>query len=154
ITELSLPSTINISFPDSNNLLNFQLTIKPDEGKFYLLSTAGMYKDATFTFSFTVKPTYPHDPPKVLCLNKVYHPNIDLEGNVCLNILREDWKPVLSISSIVYGLQFLLLEPNPDDPLNKEAAEVLRSDRKAFANNVARALKGGIIGPEKFDKLY
>jgi hypothetical protein len=39
----------------------------------------------------------------------VYHPNIDLEGNICLNILREDWKPVLSISSVVYGLQFLFL---------------------------------------------
>jgi hypothetical protein len=40
---------------------------------------------------------------------QVYHPNIDLEGNICLNILREDWKPVLSISSVVYGLQFLFL---------------------------------------------
>lgn len=40
---------------------------------------------------------------------QVYHPNIDLEGKICLNILREDWKPVLSISSIVYGLQFLFL---------------------------------------------
>lgn len=40
---------------------------------------------------------------------QVYHPNIDLEGNVCLNILREDWKPVLSINSIIYGLQYLFL---------------------------------------------
>ena len=40
---------------------------------------------------------------------QVYHPNIDLEGHICLNILREDWKPVLSISSVVYGLQFLFL---------------------------------------------
>jgi len=44
-----------------------------------------------------------------LRLLQVYHPNIDLEGNICLNILREDWKPVLSISSVVYGLQFLFL---------------------------------------------
>ena len=40
---------------------------------------------------------------------QVFHPNIDLEGNVCLNILREDWKPVLSINSVIYGLQFLFL---------------------------------------------
>ena len=53
------------------------------------------------------------------CENKIYHPNIDLDGNVCLNILREDWKPVLTINSIVYGLQYLFLEPNPEDPLNK-----------------------------------
>jgi len=40
---------------------------------------------------------------------QVYHPNLDLEGKICLNILREDWKPVLSISSVIYGLQFLFL---------------------------------------------
>lgn len=50
--------------------------------------------------------------PQVKCLTKVYHPNIDLEGNVCLNILREDWKPVLSINSIIYGLQVRDLWPH------------------------------------------
>ena len=39
----------------------------------------------------------------------MYHPNIDLEGNICLNILREDWKPVLSINSVIYGLSFLFI---------------------------------------------
>ena len=44
---------------------------------------------------------------------QVYHPNIDLQGNVCLNILREEWKPILSISAVVYGLQFLFLVISP-----------------------------------------
>lgn len=38
---------------------------------------------------------------------QIYHPNIDLEGNVCLNILREDWKPVLNINTVIYGLSHL-----------------------------------------------
>jgi ubiquitin-conjugating enzyme E2 M len=80
----------------------------------------------------------------------VYHPNIDLEGNVCLNILREDWKPVLSVSSIIYGLQYLFLDPNPDDPLNKEAAEALRANPGAFATAVRRSLAGGHIGGTYF----
>jgi len=46
---------------------------------------------------------------------------VDLEGNVCLNILREDWKPVLNLNSVMVGLQYLFLEPNADDPLNKGA---------------------------------
>lgn len=79
----------------------------------------GYYQGATFKFTFKFKKSYPHDPPKVTCTQVVYHPNIDLEGNVCLNILREDWKPILNVQSIVIGLQFLFLEPNPDDPLNK-----------------------------------
>lgn len=60
-------------------------------------------------YFFQVGPNYPHEPPKVKCETAVYHPNIDLEGNVCLNILREDWKPVLTVNSIVYGLQYLFL---------------------------------------------
>ena len=72
---------------------------------------------------------------------------------MCLNILREDWKPVLSINSVIYGLQFLFLEPNPDDPLNKEAAMVLRTDKHKFERNVATSMKGGIIDGTKFDAV-
>ncbi len=85
-------------------------------------------------------PFAPLPPPQV------YHPNIDLEGNVCLNILREDWKPVLSVSSVIFGLQYLFLDPNPDDPLNKEAAEALRENPRAFEAAVRRSLAGGHIG--------
>lgn len=62
-----------------------------------------------FLFTFHVSANYPHDPPKVKCKTKVFHPNIDLDGNVCLNILREDWKPVLNINTIVYGLNHLFV---------------------------------------------
>jgi|TARA_B110000977_G_scaffold200961_1_gene293353 ubiquitin-conjugating enzyme E2 M len=70
----------------------------------------------------------------------------DVDGNVCLNILREDWSPVLSISSCVYGLNFLFMDPNPDDPLNKEAAKDLTETPKQFEMNVRRAMQGGRIG--------
>ena len=64
-----------------------------------------MYKRGVFVFDFKVPKTYPHDPPKVQCETTVFHPNIDMEGHVCLNILREDWKPVLTIQSVIMGLQ-------------------------------------------------
>ena len=83
-------------FPDPENILNFTLTIEPDEG---------MYKGGAFNFSFNINQNFPHDPPKVKCTQKIYHPNIDLEGNVCLNILREDWKPVLNLNAVIVGLQ-------------------------------------------------
>jgi len=101
-------------------------------------------------FTFAVSPVYPHEAPKVKCKTKVYHPNIDLEGNVCLNILREDWKPVLSISSIICGLQFLFLDPNPDDPLNKEAAALLRDNPRQFEMNVKRSIQGGVVDGTHF----
>ena len=83
-------------FPNPDDLLNFILTIDPDEG---------MYKGVSVHFNFAVNQNFPHDPPKVKCQQKIYHPNIDLEGNVCLNILREDWKPVLNLNSVIVGLQ-------------------------------------------------
>ncbi|XP_054713837.1 nedd8-conjugating enzyme UbcE2M-like [Uloborus diversus] len=131
INDLSIPMTCAIDFPTADDLFNFKLTITPDEG---------FFKDYGIAFSFAVGQNYPYEPPKVKCLTEIYHPNIDLEGNVCLNILREDWKPVLTINSIVYGLQFLLLEPNPEDPLNETAATQLKMDSKGFASNVRRVM--------------
>nr|XP_029124381.1 NEDD8-conjugating enzyme Ubc12 isoform X2 [Elaeis guineensis] len=99
ISELNLPKTTTISFPNGkDDLMNFEISIRPDEG---------YYQGGTFIFTFQVSPSYPHEPPKVKCKTKVYHPNIDLEGNVCLNILREDWKPVLNINTVIYGLNLL-----------------------------------------------
>ena len=93
---------------------------------------------------------------------QVFHPNIDLEGKICLNILRDDWKPVLDISAVINGLFFLFLvcifsfaqivqldpvtifsqEPNPADPLNKEAAEMMRDNLTQFKATVQRSLRG------------
>jgi len=142
MTELDLPSTMDIQYPDPDDQLNFTLVINPDEG---------MYKGGSFRFNFAINQNFPHDPPKVKCTQKIYHPNIDLEGNVCLNILREDWKPVLNLNAVLVGLQFLFLEPNASDPLNKEAAEDLRLNREGFRRNARSAMLGGAVKGQKFD---
>ncbi|KAI8336268.1 putative ubiquitin-conjugating enzyme E2 [Chlamydoabsidia padenii] len=144
LAELEIPSTIKMDFPDPADILNFKLTITPDEG---------FYKGGSFFFTFAINNNYPHEPPKVRCTQKIYHPNIDLEGNICLNILREDWKPVLSLHSVMVGLQYLFLEPNPDDPLNKEAAEDLRRNRHQFASNVITSMKGGSVNNIVYDRV-
>ncbi|KAE8695340.1 NEDD8-conjugating enzyme Ubc12 [Hibiscus syriacus] len=144
ISELNLPKSCAITFPNGkDNLMNFEVSIRPDEG---------YYLGGTFLFSFQVSPIYPHEAPKVKCKTKVYHPNIDLEGNVCLNILREDWKPVLNINTVIYGLYHLFTEPNYEDPLNHEAAAVLRDNPKMFESNVRRAMSGGYVGQNFFTR--
>ena len=89
ITDIDRSSNYEIQIGE--DMMNFQLIVKPKEG---------YYKSAVIPFSFSVNENYPHEPPKVKCTKKLYHPNIDLQGNVCLNILRDDWKPVLSINSL------------------------------------------------------
>ena len=142
ITDLSLPNTCRIEYPNPNELLNFYLTVCPDEG---------YYKGGSFRFNFVIGGNYPFDPPKVKCETPVFHPNIDYEGNICLNILREDWNPVLSISSIVYGLLNLFHDPKPDDPLNREAGELLRTNPRHFEQVVYKSMRGGYIGDKYFE---
>ncbi|KFY35323.1 hypothetical protein V494_06016 [Pseudogymnoascus sp. VKM F-4513 (FW-928)] len=144
LEELEPSRTWRTEFPDPDDILNFTLTIDPDEG---------MYKGGRFHFSFAINQNFPHDPPKVKCTQKIYHPNIDLEGNVCLNILREDWKPVLNLNAVIVGLQFLFLEPNASDPLNKDAAEDLRSNREGFKRNVKTSMGGGPVRGVPFEKV-
>ncbi|GAM82676.1 hypothetical protein ANO11243_006580 [Dothideomycetidae sp. 11243] len=144
LSELSLPSTMETHFPDADDILHFTLHISPDEG---------IYKSGRFDFTFAMSQNYPHEPPKVKCTQKIYHPNIDTDGNVCLNILREEWKPVLNLNAAIVGLQFLFLEPNASDPLNKEAAEDLSRDREGFKRNVRTSMGGGSVRGVTYDRV-
>mmetsp|Transcript_18428 Transcript_18428/g.23710 ORF Transcript_18428/g.23710 Transcript_18428/m.23710 type:complete len:194 (-) Transcript_18428:317-898(-) len=144
IAELDGGKVATVEFPNPNNLTSFNVAISPD---------SGYWKGATYQFSFVIPAHYPHSPPKVECHTKIYHPNIDLQGKVCLNILREDWKPVLDINAVIYGLIYLFYEPNPDDPLNHEAAELFRKDVGQFARLVTRTLRGGILDGTQFERL-
>jgi ubiquitin-protein ligase len=144
IAELDGGKVANIDFPNPNDLTAFDVSISPD---------TGYWTGATYHFTFTIPPHYPHSPPKVECNTKIYHPNIDLQGKVCLNILREDWKPVLDINAVIYGLIYLFYEPNPDDPLNHEAAELFRKDVRQFERLVTRTLRGGILDGVQFERL-
>ena len=120
ITDLDGGTVAQVDFPNPNDLTNFAVVVSPD---------SGCWAGAKYNFTFAIPALYPHEPPKVTCNTKIYHPNINLEGNVCLNILREDWKPVLDINAVIYGLIYLFYEPNPDDPLNREAADLYRNDK-------------------------
>ena len=62
----------HLLFTDPDDLLNFRLIIAPDEG---------FYRNGRFSFNFKIGPSYPHEPPKVKCVTKIYHPNIDLGKN-------------------------------------------------------------------------
>lgn len=132
ISDLLLPKMCRTVFPNSDDLLNFKIIISPDEG---------FYRGGEFVFNFHIERSYPHAPPKVKCESKIYHPNIDHEGNVCLNILRADWNPVLTINSVVYGLISLLLEPNPEDALNQEAADILKQGPVQFKRKLAKNMR-------------
>jgi len=70
-------------------------------------------------------------PPKVRFLTKIYHPNIDRLGRICLDILKDKWSPALQIRTVLLSIQALLSAPNPDDPLANDIAARWKEDEKA-----------------------
>ena len=144
--EKDLDTNVKLTFPDKNSIMEFEATIK-------ITDEESLWYPATYKFNIKIPPNYPHDPPRCTCVTKIYHPNIDLNGNVCLNILRADWKPILGINIVIIGLKMLFLEPNSNDPLNHEAAAVMRNDFTLFKSNVKKSLKGQTVDGQSFPKL-
>ncbi|KAL8141153.1 hypothetical protein V2J09_007174 [Rumex salicifolius] len=122
--ELDLPFNCEIKFPNGiDDLMTLEVTIRPYEGH---------YRHGEFVFSIEIPSCYPHKPPKVKCKTEIFHPNINYQGNVGLNILREDWVPVLGIKTVICGLYHIILEPNWEISLNEEAAKILVMDPELF----------------------
>lgn len=106
--------------------------------------TGGIYQQGAFSFNLEIPSNYPFQAPSVTCITRVWHPNIDLStGKVLLPILEKDWRPVLSINTVVFGLQLLFLEPNPEYAANPYAAEAMMRDEEIFKAQVKETLNGG-----------
>nr|XP_012422351.1 PREDICTED: ubiquitin-conjugating enzyme E2 N-like [Odobenus rosmarus divergens] len=77
----------------------------------------------TFKLELFLPEEYPMAAPKVRFTTKIYHPNVDKLGRVCLDILKDKWSPALQIRTVLLSIQALLSAPNPADPLANDAAE-------------------------------
>lgn len=141
MADLDLPSNVKL-IRKEGEWMEFSLVLYPN---------MGYWKGGQFEFKFVIPPKYPFDGPKVQCLDKLYHPNIDLEGKVCVNVLRP-WKPTYSVQIVLFGLIFLFTHPNATDPLNNEAAADMRRNPDAFGRNVKQSMRGGRVDGVHFPK--
>merc|ERR1712021_219774 len=86
------------------------------------------YEGGRFKLELFLPEDYPMAPPKVRFLTKIYHPNVDKLGRICLDILKDKWSPALQIRTVLLSIQALLSAPNPDDPLDNNVAEVWKKN--------------------------
>ncbi|KAJ3626921.1 hypothetical protein Zmor_004136 [Zophobas morio] len=90
------------------------------------------YEGGIFFLDIQFPTDYPFRPPRVVFTTKIYHPNINQNGSICMDILKDMWSPALSISKVLLSISSLLSDANPDDPLVPEIAQIYKTDRSKY----------------------
>ncbi|GBM19717.1 Ubiquitin-conjugating enzyme E2 2 [Araneus ventricosus] len=127
--------------PVDDDLFNWEATIMgpPDSP----------YEGGVFSLTIHFSANYPFEPPEVFFKTRIYHPNIykDGGGGICLDILESEWSPALTIPKVLLSICSLLCDPNPDDAVDTEIADVYETDREMY-NQLARSwtMKYAMIG--------
>nr|XP_036224974.1 ubiquitin-conjugating enzyme E2 N isoform X1 [Bactrocera oleae] len=115
------------AIPDENNARYFHVIVTgPNDSPF----EGGVFKLELF-----LPEDYPMSAPKVRFITKIYHPNIDRLGRICLDVLKDKWSPALQIRTILLSIQALLSAPNPDDPLANDVAELWKVNEAEAIKN-------------------
>ncbi|KAJ8870081.1 hypothetical protein PR048_029092 [Dryococelus australis] len=126
---------------------SFFKDIHVDESNLYIwkgliLPNKPPYCKGAFKIEINFPEMYPFKPPKITFITKIYHPNIDEKGQVCLpTISPEGWKPSVNIITVIEELLKLIDEPEVEHALRADLAEEYLKNRKKFLQHAEEHAK-------------
>lgn len=117
------------AFPDGENIFKWIGTITG--------ACDTVYSNQKYRLSLDFPNSYPYAAPVVKFLTPCFHPNVDLAGSICLDILKDKWSALYDVRTILLSIQSLLGEPNNDSPLNAQAATMWtnQAEYKKYLDN-------------------
>lgn len=132
IRDAAVPSFCDIRV-DESNILTWQVLIVPEKAP---------YNKGAFRIEINFPAEYPFKPPKITFKTKIYHPNIDEKGQVCLPIITpEHWKPATKTDQVIQSLVALVNDPEPEHPLRADLGQEFTRDPKRFFKNAEEYTK-------------
>jgi ubiquitin-conjugating enzyme E2 D/E len=121
------PSNCSAGPINDDDIYSWQATIMGPENS--------PYHGGIFFLKIEFPIDYPFKAPKIRFVTKIYHCNINSSGSICLDILKDQWSPVLTISKVLLSISSLMDDANPDDPLVPEIACLLRANKAEHDEN-------------------
>ncbi|KAH7560677.1 hypothetical protein ACOSP7_017028 [Xanthoceras sorbifolium] len=122
------------AFPEEDNIFCWKGTIQGSKDT--------VFEGTEYKLSLSFPNDYPFKPPKVKFETGCFHPNVDVYGNICLDILQDKWSSAYDVRTILISIQSLLGEPNISSPLNSQAAQ-LWSNQEEYRKMVEKLYKPG-----------
>lgn len=123
----SPPSNCSAGPINDENIYEWRATIiGPEDTPYY---------GGIFDLKITFPPEYPFKTPKIYFTTKIYHCNINSNGSICLDILKDQWSPALTISKVLLSICSMLSDANPKDPLMIDIAELYVKNRALHDEN-------------------
>lgn len=126
------PSGVTAAPHDSNILVWQAVIFGPDETP---------WEGGTFKLELTFTEDYPNKAPAVRFTTRIFHPNIYNDGQICLDILQNQWSPIYDISAVLTSIQSLLSDPNPASPANSEASRLYSENRREYNRRVREVVE-------------
>ena len=127
------PSNCSAGPVNSDDIFHWQATLMGPQDS--------PYQGGVFFLDIHFPADYPFKPPKMHFTTRIYHPNINANGGICLDILKDQWSPALTISKVLLSICSLLNDPNPDDPLVPEIAQLYKTNREKYLQNAEQWTK-------------